>query len=92
MRRSALLSVGGIATETVTEDIHTSLRLHAAGWKSFYHDELLAMGLAPQDYVAFTVQRLRWGQGAMQVLRRENPLFKRGLTFPQRLNYLSVKR
>ena len=89
MRRSALLSVGGIATETVTEDIHTSLRLHAAGWKSFYHDELLAMGLAPQDYVAFTVQRLRWGQGAMQVLRRENPLFKRGLTFPQRLNYLS---
>jgi cellulose synthase (UDP-forming) len=89
MRRSALLSVGGIATETVTEDIHTSLRLHAAGWKSFYHDELLAMGLAPQDYVAFTVQRLRWGQGAMQVLRRENPLFKCGLTFAQRLNYLS---
>ncbi len=89
MRRSALLSVGGIATETVTEDIHTSLRLHAAGWKSFYHDELLAMGLAPQDYVAFTVQRLRWGQGAMQVLRRENPLFKPGLTFAQRLNYLA---
>ncbi len=89
MRRSALLSVGGIATETVTEDIHTSLRLHAAGWKSIYHDELLSMGLAPQDYLAFTVQRLRWGQGAMQVLRRENPLFLRGLTFPQRINYIS---
>lgn len=27
MRRAALLSAGGIATETVTEDIHTSLRL-----------------------------------------------------------------
>jgi cellulose synthase (UDP-forming) len=89
MRRSALLSVGGIATETVTEDIHTSLRLHSAGWKSVYHDELLSMGLAPQDYLAFTVQRLRWGQGAMQVLRRENPLRKRGLTFAQRLNYIS---
>lgn len=47
------------------------------------------MGLAPQDYLAFTVQRLRWGQGAMQVLRRENPLFKRGLTFAQRINYLA---
>ena len=89
MRRSALTSVGGIATETVTEDIHTSLRLHAAGWKSIYHNELLSMGLAPQDFLAFTVQRLRWGQGAMQVLRRENPLFKRGLTFAQRVNYMS---
>jgi cellulose synthase (UDP-forming) len=88
MRRSALLSVGGIATETVTEDIHTSLRLHAAGWKSIYHDELLSMGLAPQDFLAFTVQRLRWGQGAMQVLRRENPFVKRGLTFAQRINYI----
>src|SRR6266849_642195 len=89
MRRSALLAVGGIATETVTEDIHTSLRLHAAGWKSIYHNEMLSMGLAPQDFLAFTVQRLRWGQGAMQVLRRENPLFKRGLTFAQRINYLA---
>ena len=89
MRRSALLSVGGIATETVTEDIHTSLRVHAAGWKSVYHNEMLSMGLAPQDFLAFTVQRLRWGQGAMQVLRRENPLFKRGLTFAQRINYMA---
>src|SRR6266568_3959648 len=89
MRRSALLSVGGIATETVTEDIHTSLRVHAAGWKSIYHDELLSMGLAPQDFLAFTVQRLRWAQGAMQVLRRENPLFKKGLTVAQRSNYIS---
>ena len=89
MRRSALLSVGGIAIETVTEDIHTSLRVHAAGWKSIYHDELLSMGLAPQDFLAFTVQRLRWAQGAMQVLRRENPLFKKGLTVAQRSNYIS---
>ncbi len=89
MRRTALLSTRGIATETVTEDIHTSLRLHAAGWKSVYHNELLSMGLAPQDYLAFTVQRLRWGQGAMQVLRRENPFIKRGLSFVQRVNYLS---
>ncbi len=89
MRSSALRSVGGIATETVTEDIHTSLRIHAAGWKSIYHDEVLSMGLAPQDFQAFTVQRLRWGQGAMQVLRRESPFFKRGLRFGQRINYIA---
>ena len=89
MRRSALLSVGGIATETVTEDIHTSLRVHSAGWKSIYHNEMLSMGLAPQDFQAFTVQRLRWGQGAMQVLRRENPFFKVGLSLGQRINYIA---
>ncbi len=89
MRRSALTSVGGIATESVTEDIHTSLRLHAAGWKSVYHDEVLCMGLAPQDFLSFTIQRLRWAQGAMQVLRRESPIFKKGLSLPQRLNYIS---
>jgi cellulose synthase (UDP-forming) len=89
MRRSALVSVGGIADETVTEDIHTSLRLHASGWKSIYHDEVLCMGLAPQDFLAFTIQRLRWAQGAMQVLRRENPIFKKGLTLVQRLNYVA---
>ncbi len=89
MRRSALLAVGGVATETVTEDIHTSLRLHSAGWKSIYHNETLSMGLAPQDFQAFTVQRLRWGQGAMQVLRRENPIFKPGLSFGQRINYIA---
>ena len=89
MRRSALTSVGGIATESVTEDIHTSLRLHAAGWKSVYHDEVLCMGLAPQDFLSFTIQRLRWAQGAMQVLRRESPISKKGLSLPQRLNYIS---
>jgi len=89
MRRSALTSVGGIATESVTEDIHTSLRLHAAGWRSVYHDEVLCMGLAPQDFLSFTIQRLRWAQGAMQVLRRESPIFKKGLSLAQRLNYIS---
>src|SRR5579859_642528 len=89
MRRSALLAVGGIATETVTEDIHTSLRIHASGWKSIYHNEMLSMGLAPQDFMAFTIQRLRWAQGAMQLLRRENLFFQRGLTFVQRINYIA---
>ena len=35
-RKSALESVGLIATETITEDMQTGLRLHAKGWKSLY--------------------------------------------------------
>ena len=89
IRRAAVLSVGGVATETVTEDIQTSLRLHSHGWKTVYHNEVLAFGIAPQTLRAYRIQRLRWAQGAMQLLRsRENPLLIPGLTLVQRLNYI----
>ncbi len=89
LRRAALEDVGGFATETVTEDLHTSIRLHARGWKSVYHSEVLAYGLAPSTAEPYRIQRLRWGRGAMQVLRLDNPLWRRGLTLPQRLTYLA---
>ncbi|HKN62720.1 MAG TPA: glycosyltransferase, partial [Gaiellaceae bacterium] len=90
IRRAALEAVGGVATSTITEDILTSMRLHAAGWHSLYHDEVLAVGVAPGDLDGFRTQRLRWAQGSMQILRsRENPLFKRGLSLAQRLNYFA---
>jgi cellulose synthase (UDP-forming) len=90
VRRAALEDVGGVATETITEDIHTSVRLHARGWKTVYHLGDLAYGIAPQTYEAFAVQRLRWAQGTMQLLRsRENPLVAPGLTLAQRLNYFA---
>ncbi len=88
LRRSALASIGGVATETVTEDILTSIKLHAAGWRTVYHNEVLATGIAPDDLDAFITQRRRWAQGAMQILRsRYNPLWARGLSIPQRLSY-----
>ncbi|MDO8705325.1 MAG: glycosyltransferase [Sulfuricaulis sp.] len=89
LRRSALDDIGGFATGTVTEDLHTSIRLHKKSYKAVYYPESLAFGLAPNSVRAFLLQRLRWGQGAMQVWRKEGILFARGLTFPQRLNYLA---
>jgi cellulose synthase (UDP-forming) len=89
LRRSALVAVGGFATGSITEDIHTSMRLHDAGFSSLYLDEALGYLLAPDTPVAFAAQRLRWAQGAMQILRRENPLGKRGLSGWQRMAYLN---
>lgn len=90
VRRAALESVGGVATESVTEDLHTTVRLHARKWKTVYHNERLAYGIAPQTMNAFSVQRLRWAQGTMQILRsRENPVLVPGLTVAQRLNYIA---
>jgi cellulose synthase (UDP-forming) len=88
IRRKAFEEIGGFSTETITEDVETSLRLHSRGWKSAYVDETLAFGLAPGSLIPYQVQRLRWGQGSMQILRKFNPLFLPGLTLAQRISYL----
>jgi cellulose synthase (UDP-forming) len=79
-----------LATISVTEDMATSMRLHGLGWKTVYHHELLAVGLAPEDLGTMLKQRLRWAQGTMQVMLRENPLVQRGMSIPQRLMYFST--
>jgi len=89
LRRSALEQIGGFATESITEDMHTGLRLQKRGWKVLYYNRTVARGLAPQTYRGFATQWNRWGQGAMQVLREENPLFGRGLSFGQRMSYFA---
>lgn len=89
IRRSALDEVDGFATGTVTEDMHTGIKMQKKGWRVLYHNKTLARGLAPQTFVAFATQWQRWGHGAMQVLRRENPLFGRGLSFSQRFCYFA---
>jgi cellulose synthase (UDP-forming) len=79
-----------MATVSVTEDMATCMRLHANGWRSVYHHEVLAHGLAPEDLGTMLQQRLRWSQGTLQVLLRENPLVQKGLSFGQRLMYFAT--
>ena len=79
-----------LATISVTEDMATCMRLHTLGWHTAYHDEVLAHGLAPEDLQTMLVQRLRWAQGTVQVMFRENPLVQKGLTLAQRLMYFST--
>lgn len=88
-RRKALESVGGFAVETITEDVHTGLRLHAKGWKSLFYNRDLAAGLAQDTFADFIKQRLRWTRGMTQILIFDNPLFIGGLNLAQRLCYFS---
>ena len=87
LRRSALESVGLIATETITEDMHTGLRLHAKGWKSaFVHEPLIAAQAAPEISAYFN-QRSRWGAGNLSIIKHDNPLTMPGLSLKQRIHY-----
>ncbi|PVE19207.1 glycosyltransferase [Arthrobacter sp. Bz4] len=79
-----------LATISVTEDMATSMRMHSLGWKSVYHHEILAIGLAPEDLKTMLTQRLRWAQGTIQVLLRENPLSQKGMKWTQRLMYFAT--
>jgi len=88
VRTEALRQIGGVATDSVTEDLLTTIRLHGKGWHTVFHNEVLAQGLAPASYREYQTQRNRWAVGAMQVLRsRDNPLIARGLSLPQRLAF-----
>jgi cellulose synthase (UDP-forming) len=90
IRTDALRSVGGVATGTVTEDIQTTVRLHRRGWKTIYHNEVLARGMAARTASEYLLQRRRWAAGAMQVLRRERILTGPGLTLAQRIGYMTT--
>jgi cellulose synthase (UDP-forming) len=89
LRRKAFEEIGGFSTKTVTEDMETSLVLHSRGWKSAYYGEMLAYGLAPASAGQYHVQRLRWGQGSMQILRKLKPWRHPGLSWIQRIQYLT---
>lgn len=89
IRRAALAEVGGIAEQTVTEDAHTALRMHRRGWRTAFLGVRQAGGLATESLSGHINQRIRWARGMVQILRLDNPLFGKGLTWPQRLCYLN---
>jgi len=89
-RADEALPVLALPTYSVTEDMATSMRLHARGWRSVFHGEVLAQGLAPEDLASSLKQRLRWAQGTIQILLREKPLRMKGLSFAQRIAYLTT--
>jgi cellulose synthase (UDP-forming) len=90
IRRDALLSIGGVATDTIAEDFHTTIRLHRRGWRTHYDDRVIAQGRAPHDLAAYLLQRDRWARGNLAVFTTpESPLRARELTKSQRMSYLA---
>jgi cellulose synthase (UDP-forming) len=89
-RSGEAIPVQPMSTISVTEDMATAMRLHSMGWRSVYHDEILVKGLAPEDLQSALQQRLRWAQGTIQVMLRENPLFVRGLSGGQKFMYFAT--
>lgn len=84
------MPVMSLSTISVTEDMATAMRLHSLGYRSVYHPKILVHGLAPEDLRTALQQRLRWAQGTIQVMLRENPLTYPGLKPMQRVMYFAT--
>jgi cellulose synthase (UDP-forming) len=88
-RRAAINDIGGMYTDSKSEDVWTSLMLHERGWKSIYIAKTLAVGDAPETIEAYTKQQLRWATGGFEIMFTHNPLSpRRRLTTDQRIMYL----
>jgi cellulose synthase (UDP-forming) len=90
LRRSALEDVGGVATESVTEDALTALKMSMRGYNTGYLAIPQAAGLATESLGRHVGQRIRWARGMAEIFRRFNPMLVAGLTLPQRLCYVSA--
>ncbi|MGF1619341.1 MAG: glycosyltransferase [Rhodomicrobiaceae bacterium] len=69
VRTQALTEIGGVPTQSVTEDFLLTLRLSEDGWKTVYLNEPLSEGLAPEGLKEYVTQRARWCLGLMQISR-----------------------
>jgi len=89
-RISAVEAVGGFATWNLVEDLTTSYYLHTAGYRSEYHNEILTIGLSPDDIPNLLKQRGTWAADTLRIFLFKNPLYQYGLTLRQRLQYLEL--
>lgn len=89
LRTAAVRDIGGFATESITEDLLTTLRLLSRDWRVRFLNERLSMGLAAESIDAYYLQRDRWSRGAIQTLpMAEGPLRNPGMSLMQRLLFL----
>ena len=75
LRHEALMSVETIVDgrkhyfdeTSVTEDFATTVRLHAAKWRTSYVNRRYVVGMGPETLPAYFTQQMRWAMGTLGV-------------------------
>jgi cellulose synthase (UDP-forming) len=89
-RRRALQEMGGFAFWNLLEDFTSSYELASQGWRGIYYPHALSRGLAPATLAGVYRQRFKWCLDTMRLFFWDNPLFKTGLSWPQRTHFLII--
>lgn len=87
--REALDKIHGFSTGTISEDIATGMAIESNGYKCLALDNIQAYGIAVNDVSGFIKQRSRWARGCIQILKKFKIIRNKGLSFKQKIQYLS---
>lgn len=87
--RKALTDIKGFAKDTISEDIATGMLIESKGYTCIVINKVLAYGKSVTELDGFLSQRSRWARGNVQMLKRYKILSRDGLSFRQKLEYLS---
>ncbi len=82
IRYEPLMAIGGVPTDSVTEDYLLTLRMKEAGYRTVYLNEPLTLGLAPEGLKEYITQRSRWCLGFVQIFRGRSGPFSRSSNLP----------
>ncbi len=89
-RRAAIMDIEGFQTWNVVEDLYTSYVLHSKQYKTLYINKPYTIGTAPQDLSNIYKQRGTWALDTLRIFFKKSPLFRRGLSFRQRMHYIEL--
>ena len=74
-RRSALFQCGLFSADTVTEDIDMTWKLQKTFWDVRYEPRALCWVLVPETIKGLFMQRVRWAQGGIEVLKKHSKVW-----------------
>jgi cellulose synthase (UDP-forming) len=90
-RREAIASIGGVPTDSITEDLLSTIVLLQKGYITRYLNERLSMGLAPENLEGYFRQRERWCRGNLQTMfLKSGPLGPGKLSLWKRILFLPL--
>lgn len=88
IRRQFLEEIGGLPQESITEDMALGIILEGKGLKVHFHDKPLAIGLAPENFKEYIIQRCRWAKGTFQIfLSKHIQKELKNMPFTQKMPY-----
>ncbi|HEU4948457.1 MAG TPA: glycosyltransferase [Kribbella sp.] len=80
-RRSAVLRIGGVSSDTLAEDTDLTMSLCRDGWRVVFEQRAKAWTEAPATLSAFWRQRYRWCYGTLQAMwKHRGALTQRGVS------------
>jgi cellulose synthase (UDP-forming) len=82
-RMSALRALGGVPPHEA-EDVYLTLLYRWGRWRGIYVPEILAMGMAPVDWRAYTRQQRRWARALLDLKLRVLPRVAPRMTVGER--------